>query len=251
MRCCSFSPSCFESIRSWLRDYDKIQAVAVFLIYIQIGCSLVGSLGAQYNGVLVINLVVSLFALIAIESSSQILGRTYAVLLGCTVLLDVAWFILFSNAIWNISSKKYGPFFIFSVRLTLCMQIIGSSMRFLSSFLWIQMYRLGASSVDSSSRDADFDLRNSFLNPSSLGIDKQHSVPDDFLGGTIYDPAYYSSLFEDVEDNGRAYAADRQNTGDDGGSTSAAEASQLKSGISRSFQFADEVNVDASKHQSI
>lgn len=68
------------------------------------------------------------------------------------------------------------------------------------------MYRLGASSVESNSRDADFDLRNSFLNPSNLGIDKQHSVPDDFLGGAIYDPAYYSSLFEEVEDNGRAYA---------------------------------------------
>lgn len=107
----------------------------------------------------------------------------------------------------NISSKKYGPCFIFSVKLTLCMEIISASMRLLSSFLWIQMYRLGASSADNNNyRDPDFDLRNSFLNPSSHEIDRQHTVADDFLGGAIYDPAYYSSLFEDAEDNDRAYA---------------------------------------------
>ncbi|KAJ4979852.1 hypothetical protein NE237_010632 [Protea cynaroides] len=66
-------------IRSSLRDYDQIQAVAVILIYIQIGCALVESLGTLYNGVLLINLPIALFALVAIESSSQRLGRTYAV----------------------------------------------------------------------------------------------------------------------------------------------------------------------------
>ncbi|KAF8398615.1 hypothetical protein HHK36_017546 [Tetracentron sinense] len=87
-------------IRSWLRDYDKIQAGAVILIYIQIGCALVGSLGALYNGVLMINLAIALFALVAIESSSQSLGRTYAALLLSAILLDILWFILFSNEIW-------------------------------------------------------------------------------------------------------------------------------------------------------
>lgn len=72
----------------------------LFLIRVclfQIGCSLVGSLSALYNGVLLINLVVALFALIAIESSSQSLGRTYAVLLLCAILLDIAWFIFISH----------------------------------------------------------------------------------------------------------------------------------------------------------
>ncbi|RRT85030.1 hypothetical protein BHM03_00024079 [Ensete ventricosum] len=87
-------------IQSWLRDYDSLQSVAVVLIYIQIGCALIGSLGALYNGVLLINLVVALFAIVAIESSSQSLGRTYAVLLFFSILLDIAWFILFSHTIW-------------------------------------------------------------------------------------------------------------------------------------------------------
>ncbi|RWV92831.1 hypothetical protein GW17_00044762 [Ensete ventricosum] len=98
MPCCSSSLG--SRIRSWLRDYDCLQSVAVVLIYVQIGCALVGSLGALFNGVLLINLVVALFALVAIESSSQSLGRTYAVLLGFSILLDVAWFILFSHTIW-------------------------------------------------------------------------------------------------------------------------------------------------------
>ncbi|XP_077240033.1 uncharacterized protein LOC143880938 [Tasmannia lanceolata] len=233
------SSSIWAPIRSWLRDYDKIQTVAVFLIYIQIGCALIGSLGALFNGVLLINLVVALFALIAIESSSQSLGRTYAVLLVCTILLDVCWFILFSREIWNISSKNYGPPLIFSVRLTLLMQITGFSVRLVSSFFWVQMYRLGASSVDSTVyREADFDLRNSFMNPSGHCIVRQNSDSEDILGGSIYDPAYYSSLFQDARDNGFAYVGENQSIDDGGGSTSAAEPSQsqLKLCISKSFQ---------------
>ncbi|GAB4835094.1 hypothetical protein Ancab_000002 [Ancistrocladus abbreviatus] len=87
-------------IQSWLRDYDKLQSFAVILIYVQIGCALVGSLGASYNGVLLINLAIALFALVAIESGSQSLGRTYAILLFFAILLDITWFILFSYEIW-------------------------------------------------------------------------------------------------------------------------------------------------------
>jgi hypothetical protein len=68
----------------------------------KIGCALIGSLGALFNGVLLINLVVALFALVAIESGNQTLGRTYAVLLFSAILLDIAWFILFSNTIWYV-----------------------------------------------------------------------------------------------------------------------------------------------------
>lgn len=218
-----------STIRSLLRDYDKIQFFAVLLIYIQIGCALIGSLGAFYNGVLLINLVVALFALIAIESNSQSLGRTYAVLLGCGILLDVLWFILFSHATWNISSEKYGPLLIFSVRLALSMQIIGFAVRLLSSLLWIQMYRLGASTVESTIyRYADFDLRNSLLSPSSQVPARQNSGSEDILGGSIYDPACYSSIFEDVKDDRYAYGVDNQIIGDDGKSTSAPGTSPLK-----------------------
>ncbi|XP_019055599.1 PREDICTED: uncharacterized protein LOC104611176 isoform X2 [Nelumbo nucifera] len=230
-------------IRSWLRDYVKIQAVAVILIYIQIACALVGSLGALYNGVLLINLAIALFALVAIESSSESLARTYAILLCCAIILDIFWFILFTHEIWNISSKKYGGFFIFSVRLTLSMQIIGFCVRLASSSLWIQMYRLGISSEESAfSQEADYDLRNSFLSPPAIVC--QSSDSDGILGGSIYDPAYYSSLFEDAQENG--YQGLKLGIGADGGSSSAAEAPQLKSCISRSFQ--DESAVNKAPH---
>ena len=50
------------------------------------------------------NLAISLFALVAIESGSQVLGRSYGVLLVCALLLDIAWFILFSVEIrYNLS----------------------------------------------------------------------------------------------------------------------------------------------------
>ncbi|KAG0467443.1 hypothetical protein HPP92_019023, partial [Vanilla planifolia] len=94
-QCCSFG----AHLRLWLRDYGNLQWLAILLIYVQIGCSLVGSLGAMFNGILLVHLVVSLFALVAIESSSQILGRTYGVLLTCTVFLDAVWFLLFSGTI--------------------------------------------------------------------------------------------------------------------------------------------------------
>ena len=44
--------------------------------------------------------MIALFALVAIESNSQSLGRTYAALLFCALLLDISWFILFTQEIW-------------------------------------------------------------------------------------------------------------------------------------------------------
>lgn len=124
-----------DRIQAWLRDYDRLQYFAVILLYIQvpsfaflflmivnshsqshyqilirrvyvqIACALLGSLGALYNGVLLINLAIALFALVAIESSSQSLGRTYAVLLVCAIFLDVSWFILFCHEIWSVQDR--------------------------------------------------------------------------------------------------------------------------------------------------
>lgn len=106
------------------------------------------------------------------------------------------------HACRNISSGNYGTFFIFSVKVTLVMQVIGFSVRLSSSLLWIQIYRLGVSYVDTTvPRETDFDLRNSFLSPATPAVVRQTSGSDDVLGGSIYDPAYYSSLFEDGQDN--------------------------------------------------
>ncbi|XP_022754378.1 uncharacterized protein LOC111302803 isoform X2 [Durio zibethinus] len=234
--CCS--QSLRDGIHACLRDYDRLQYLAVILIYIQIGCALIGSLGALYNGVLLINLGIALFALVAIESSSQSLGRTYAVLLVCAILLDISWLILFSHDIWNMSSESEresrGMLFIFSVRLTLVMEIMGFCVRFWSSLLWIQIYRLGVSYVDcpTAPRDPDFDLRNSFLSPAtpSNSILRQcsHNDSDDALGGAIYDPAYYTSLFEGRQQHNRNSFLGHNDGIGGNVSASGAEVSRLK-----------------------
>ncbi|XP_075493722.1 uncharacterized protein LOC142531476 isoform X3 [Primulina tabacum] len=155
----------WTDIEAWIQDYDRIQSMAVKLIYAQIGCALIGSLGAFFNAVLLVNLGVSLFALFAIESSSQSLARTYAVLLFCSIFLDVFWFILFSRDIWRMPSETFGTFVTFSAKLTLTMQIIGFS-----------------------------------VSPPTPSVVRRPSGSDDAVGGSIYDPAYYSSLFEDGKD---------------------------------------------------
>ncbi|KAI4336656.1 hypothetical protein L6164_015154 [Bauhinia variegata] len=238
MLCGSSCLNLRDRIQPWLRDYDRLQSFAVFLIYIQIGCALIGSLGALYNGVLLINLGIALFALVAIESSSQSLGRTYAFLLLCAVLLDISWFILFSHEIWNISTEEYTALFIFSIKLTLAMQIVGFIVRLTSTFLWIQIYRLGASCADTATREADYDLRNSFLSPATPTVARQCSNSNEILGGSIYDPTYYSSLFDDGQENKYSYGM-HNHSASKNESTSAAEYSQ-KSSMDRSLQAVEE-----------
>ncbi|KAI3450934.1 hypothetical protein Pfo_007599 [Paulownia fortunei] len=241
MRCDRYGLRWTE-IEAWIRDYDNIQRLAVKLIYAQIGCALIGSLGALYNGVLLVNLGISLFALVAIESSSQSLARTYAVLLFSSILLDLSWFFLFSYNIWHIPSEIYGTFVSFSVKLTLAMQIIGFSVRLSSSLLWIQMYRLGASYIDNSvPRDTDVDLRNSFLSPATP-IVRRPSGSDDVVGGSIYDPAYYSSLFEDGRDDAFLYGGGQNHGISVVNSVSAAETSNLNPSMGRTFHAKDDEN---------
>jgi hypothetical protein len=62
------------------------------------------------------------------------------------------------------------------------------------------MYRLGPSSNTPTYFDANHEVRNSFLSPKSDSV-RRNSMADDILGGSIYDPSYYSSLFEDVRNN--------------------------------------------------
>ncbi|XP_010487095.1 PREDICTED: uncharacterized protein LOC104765117 [Camelina sativa] len=251
-------------IHNWLRDYVRLQSFVVILIYAQIGCALIGSLGALYNGVLLINLAIALFGLVAIESNSQKLGRTYAVLLFCGVLLDVSWFILFSKEIWNLSSEMYQAFYIFSVKLTMAMEIAGFVVRISSSLLWFQIYRLGSSVIDTSfPRQSDSDLRNSFLEPPLFArqrsrdpesrnsfleppaIPKPRSRSDDFLGDSADEPAFYTPLLDGCQSNittpDITQVVKYHAAGDiyKGSPSSAAEASRNKSPFSRSLEALD------------
>lgn len=102
----------------------------------------------------------------------------------------------------SISAETYGTLFIFSVKLTMAMEMIGFFVRLSSSLLWFQIYRLGASIADTSlPRETDPDLRNSFLNPPTPAIARQCSGAEEILGGSIYDPSYYTSLFEEGQTN--------------------------------------------------
>ncbi|KAF8096582.1 hypothetical protein N665_0305s0005 [Sinapis alba] len=224
-------------VHNWLRDYVRLQSVVVILIYAQIGCAMIGSLGALYNGVLLINLAIALFALVAIESNSQSLGRTYAVLLFCAILLDISWLILFSSEIWNISSEMYKALYIFSVKLTMAMEIAGFIVRLSSSLLWFQIYRLGASIVDTSlPRPSDSDSQNSFVDPPTL----------DFING----PAYHFPPFDGAQNNlslPKVTHVIKHHSAENilgGSQLSAAEASRHKSPLSRSLE-----SLDSSLHR--
>ena len=119
-------------------------------------------------------------------------------------ILYINWkYCLFVSSCRNISADKYGMFFVFSVKLTMAMQIVGFTVRLSSSLLWIQIYRLGVPYIDSTAtREADFDLRSSFLSPTTPAtVGRQCSDSDVVLGGSIYDPDNYSSLFEDGQDS--------------------------------------------------
>ncbi|KAL1204894.1 hypothetical protein V5N11_017492 [Cardamine amara subsp. amara] len=247
-------------IRNWLRDYVRLQSLVVILLYAQIGCALIGSLGALYNGVLLVNLAIALFALVAIESNSQSLGRTYAVLLFCAILLDILWFILFYKEIWNISSEMYQALNIFSVKLTMAMEIAGFVVRLASSLLWFQIYRLGASIIDTSfPRLSVSDLRNSFLEPPRLARQSSRDPElrnsfleppavarqEEILGDSINKPTYYTPLLDNSQSNILSHNSTQvikhHSTGDiyKGSPSSAAEGSRHKSPLSRSLEALD------------
>lgn len=202
------------TIRAWFQSYENLQFLAVLLLYLQVTCSLIGSLGVSFTGALVANLAIALFALVAIESGSQALGRTYAVLLVCALLLDVAWFILFSVEIRQYPhDTNVGKFTAFSLQLVLGMQIAGFIVRFLSAFLWLKMYRLG---MDQRGIDSHVDVEaqsgtlGSFSPASSPRTTGQFSLSDEVLGGSIYNPAYYSSLFSSPDEGHSFKEVDEQ-----------------------------------------
>ncbi|CAI5981641.1 unnamed protein product [Closterium sp. NIES-65] len=61
---------------------------------------LLGTVGPTYTGVIVADVGVALFGLVAVASGYQALGRTYAALLMLMLLLDSLWLALFAPHIW-------------------------------------------------------------------------------------------------------------------------------------------------------
>lgn len=194
-------------IGAWFQAYENLQFLAVLLLYLQVGCSLIGSLGVSYIGLLLANLAISLFALVAIESGSQTLTRTYAVLLLSALLLDVVWFILFSVQIRQDSVETHaGKFTAFSLEVVLMMQVAGFIVRFFSAFVWLQMYRLGLQEQGVYQRlavEGNFGRAGTpglFSPISSPRTSRQSSLNDESLGGSIYNPGYYSSHFSSSDE---------------------------------------------------
>ncbi|KAL3700659.1 hypothetical protein R1sor_018681 [Riccia sorocarpa] len=191
--------------RTWCQNYDDLQTCAIVLLYLQILCSLIGSLGASYTGVLVANLALALFALVAIESGSQTLGRAYAGLLTCALIIDIVWFILFSGEIRKKEEDStFGRFSIVSLKIVFWMQVIGFTVRFLSGFLWLQMYRLGAAADNSAMyQPVDFDGRIAtfgLTQHEAASPSYSTAASDEVLGGSIYNPAAYASLLNQFAD---------------------------------------------------
>lgn len=188
---------------SWLDSYDYVQNVVVALLYLQVVCGLVGSIGALYTGIVLANLVVALFGLIAIASGYQTLGRAYVVFLACLICLDIVWFFFFAIDIRTCrknSCQSFTPlskWAIISLQITFISECVAFIVRILSVLLWWQMYRLGPSDSLSHYHAADYDPFARYgSTASSSPLPRETSVSDDVLGTTIYYPETYASLFQ-------------------------------------------------------
>ncbi|KAJ7005344.1 hypothetical protein NC653_009982 [Populus alba x Populus x berolinensis] len=94
-------------------------------------------------------------------------------------------------------------------------------------------------SNSTATREADFDLSRSFLSPATPAtLGRECSDYDVVLGSSIYDPAYYSSLFEDGQYSRRLRQDQNSGICDDG-STSSAEVPQVKVTTRRAFEAVD------------
>ncbi|CAI5990061.1 unnamed protein product [Closterium sp. NIES-64] len=82
------------------KRYEDVQNAALTLLYLQAFIGLLGTVGPTYTGVIVADVGVALFGLVAVASGYQALGRTYAALLMLMLLLDSLWLALFAPHIW-------------------------------------------------------------------------------------------------------------------------------------------------------
>ncbi len=95
-----------------------------------------------------------------------------------------------------------GKFGTISVKLTFWMQASGSVLRFVSVLVWVKMYRLGmATDTASLYQPVDFEGRIENLgnfspevqSPATASSVRRSLLSNEILGGSIYDPAVYSS----------------------------------------------------------
>jgi len=90
---------------------------------------------------------------------------------------------------WN--ETQVGKFGALSVKIMFWMQATGTVLRLISSFLWCQMYRLGAV-ADTLVTQQTVVLDARIVNLGSGNAERESEV----LGGSIYDQAAFSSLCE-------------------------------------------------------
>ncbi|KAG2331039.1 hypothetical protein Bca52824_002219 [Brassica carinata] len=99
----------------------------------------------------------------------------------------------------TILAETNGTFF--SVKIIMAMEMIGFFVKLSCSLLWFQIYRLGASIIETSLPHTNSDLRNRFLNPQTSAIDMRCSCAEEMWGGSVYDLPYYTFLFEEIQTN--------------------------------------------------
>lgn len=165
---------------AWLGSYEDVQNAAITLLYMQVFIGLFGVVGPTFTGVIVADVVVALFGLVAVASGYQTLGRTYAGLLAVMLVLDAVWLTLFAPHIWSTELTSPWidhPLVAAAVLAELLCHVITTALRLISTLLWMQMYRLGLSSdlrlptagTTSSEIQAYLSDYDSFGMPSSIG----------------------------------------------------------------------------------
>jgi hypothetical protein len=86
------------------------------------------------------------------------------------VCYEESWSLVVRDCRHFGSETQLGKFGAFSVQLMFWMQAAGSGFRFVSSFLWVQMYRLGAMSGTSATQlPVDFEGSNALFDSYNLG----------------------------------------------------------------------------------
>ncbi|XP_024545651.1 uncharacterized protein LOC9648591 [Selaginella moellendorffii] len=208
----------------YIPGYDRVQSLAVILLYVQVisvPCISIHFPNFISSGVLLANLAIALFALVAIESGSHSLGRAYAALLVCAlhtspwrsgkfltcwIFLVFAWFAAFSfcspvhlqpNQHREASDRK--PM--------ISIQSVSSSEKIdslpirgdrPSSYYQRLVQPTAATSVEST----------------PAFHSRQTSISDQILGGSIYDPTYYASLFR-IQEKENCSSSSTKDIGDD------------------------------------
>ncbi|CAI5989344.1 unnamed protein product [Closterium sp. NIES-64] len=196
------------------KRYEDVQNAALTLLYLQAFIGLLGTVGPTYTGVIVADVGVALFGLVAVASGYQALGRTYAALLMLMLLLDSLWLALFAPHIWSeelTAPWRQHPLVALAVLLELTCHSLTFTLRLLSALLWLQMLRLGLADsreptpVPTSEVHAylpAYDSLGPYRPASSATPDlsptagRERAVGDEFVGSAIFHPSAFATLFQ-------------------------------------------------------